>query len=88
MNFPKPGDNRLAGYAGEIAKLGLVLSRCGGADVVSGFSRTHLLARLNALTAGVFQLTEAEFVHVLGTFPLVPQEDRDEALAEFMKEFC
>jgi hypothetical protein len=43
---------------------------------------------LNAIVAGVYQLSEAEFAHVLGTFPLMPQEERDAALAEFMKQFC
>ena len=86
--LPIPTVDKLAGYADEIAKLGLVLSRRGGADVVSGFSRTRQFARLNALTAGIYQLSEAEFAHVLGTFPLVPQEERDGALAEFRKRFC
>jgi hypothetical protein len=65
-------------------------------DVVSGFSRTRvtsslsrtqLFARLNALAAGIYQLSEAEFSHVLATFPLVPHAQRDEALAEFRKAF-
>ena len=86
--LPIPTVDKLAGYADEIAKLGLVFSRRGRADVVSGFSRTRRFARLNALTAGIYQLSEAEFAHVLGTFPLVPQEERDGALAEFMKQFC
>jgi hypothetical protein len=51
--------------------------------VASGFSRTSSLARLNALAAHVYQLTEAEFRHVLGTFPLVPLEEREAALGEF-----
>jgi hypothetical protein len=99
--LPIPTVDRLGGYADEIAELGLSLVRLkadttsapnttsatntASTDVVSGFSRTHLLARLNALVAGIYQLTEAEFAHVLGTFPLVPQNERDEALAEFRK---
>jgi len=52
---------------------------------VSGFSRTTLFARLNALVAGCYQLTTQEFEHVLGTFPLVPSADRNAALREFQK---
>jgi hypothetical protein len=55
------------------------------ADVASGFSRTSALARLNAIVADWYQLTEAEFRHVLGTFPLVPGEEREAALREFQK---
>jgi hypothetical protein len=53
--------------------------------VASDFSRTDALARLNALVAGMYQLTEAEFRHVLGTFPLVAGAERDAALREFQK---
>jgi hypothetical protein len=52
-------------------------------NVVSGFSRTSALAKLNAVVADLYQLTEAEFRHVLGTFPLVPLEEREAALREF-----
>jgi hypothetical protein len=57
-------------------------------NVASGFSRTRLsrteaVARLNALVAGMYQLTEEEFRHVLGTFPLVPIDERAAALREF-----
>ena len=44
-----------------------------------------LLARLNAHVARLYQLTAAEFAHVLGTFPLVPQDQRDAALREFLR---
>ena len=37
------------------------------------------LARLNALVAGLYQLSAAEFEHILNTFPLIPQTERDEA---------
>ena len=36
-------------------------------------------ARLQATVAGLYQLTADEFAHVLSTFPLVPQEERDRA---------
>jgi hypothetical protein len=79
--LPIPTVDRLGGYADEIAALSLALVRR-KADTTS---RTHLFARLNALAARIYQLTETELAHVLGTFPLVLQEERDEALAEFRK---
>jgi hypothetical protein len=41
------------------------------------------LARLNARVAGLYQLSAAEFEHILSTFPLIPQTERDEALRLF-----
>jgi hypothetical protein len=43
-------------------------------------------ARLQALAAGFYQLDIAQFEHVLGTFPLVPREERDAALRAFATE--
>ncbi len=37
-------------------------------------------ARLQALVAGLYQLSHAEFAHVLDTFPLVSREERDAAM--------
>jgi hypothetical protein len=45
---------------------------------------TRALARLNARVAELYQLSGAEFEHVLSTFPLVPREERDAALREFL----
>ena len=42
-----------------------------------------LEARLNAMVAKLYQLSEDEFSHVLQTFPLIPKEDRDRAMSEF-----
>jgi hypothetical protein len=42
-------------------------------------------ARLNALVAELYQIDVEEFAYVLGTFPLVPMEDRDAALREFKR---
>ena len=42
------------------------------------------LARLNARVAGLYQLSTAEFAHILGTFPLIPREERDAALRLFV----
>jgi hypothetical protein len=41
------------------------------------------LARLNARVAGLYQLSAAEFEHILDTFPLIPRTERDEALRLF-----
>ena len=41
------------------------------------------LARLNARVAEIYQLSSAEFEHILGTFPLIPRAERDEALRIF-----
>ena len=43
--------------------------------------RASVLARLNARVAVLFQLSRDEFAHVVGTFPLIPREERDRALA-------
>jgi hypothetical protein len=40
-------------------------------------------ARLNALVARLYQLSSEEFEYVLGTFPLVPRDERDAAFREF-----
>jgi hypothetical protein len=42
------------------------------------------LACLNARVAELYQLSGAEFEHILSTFPLVPREERDAALREFL----
>ena len=41
-------------------------------------------ARLNARVAAIYQLSAEEFEHVLHTFPLIPREERDEALRIFL----
>lgn len=47
--------------------------------------RAQLRAELDALVAHLYGLTEAEYVHILSTFPLVPQAEKDAALAEFRR---
>jgi hypothetical protein len=41
------------------------------------------LARLNALVAGLYQLSVEEFDHILASFPLIARKERDEALRLF-----
>jgi hypothetical protein len=43
-------------------------------------------AALEARVARLYQLSDAEFTHVLDTFPLVPAEERDAALRAFRME--
>jgi N-6 DNA Methylase/Eco57I restriction-modification methylase len=42
-------------------------------------------AKLQAVAAWCYGLTQADFIHVLSTFPLVPAAERREALEEFRK---
>jgi hypothetical protein len=44
-----------------------------------------LRAELDAMVAHLYELTEAEFTHILGAFPLVAQPAKDAALAEYRK---
>ncbi len=45
--------------------------------------RARLRAELDGLVAHLYGLTEPEFMHILGTFPLVAQEVKDAALQAF-----
>lgn len=44
--------------------------------------RVCVLARLNARVAALFQLSPDEFAHVVSTFPLIPLEERNQALVD------
>jgi hypothetical protein len=44
------------------------------------------LARLNARVAELYQLSAGEFEHILGTFPLIPEQERQAALKSFLGE--
>ena len=46
-------------------------------------SDLEAFARLNACVASLYQLSAAEFEHVLGTFPLVERDVRDACLGAF-----
>jgi hypothetical protein len=46
--------------------------------------RAKLRAELDAIIAHLYGLTEPEFAHILSTFPIVPQETKAAALAEFI----
>jgi hypothetical protein len=46
------------------------------------------LACLNARVATLYQLSVAEFEHILGTFPLIPLEEREAALRCFVEMYA
>jgi hypothetical protein len=46
----------------------------------------HAAAALQARVARLYGLDRSEFRHVLGTFPLIPEEERDAAMAVFCAE--
>jgi len=48
---------------------------------IESHERVRLRWELDALVARLYDLTEDEFAHILGTFPLVPVSDRDDTLA-------
>ncbi len=72
--LPVPSAEAAPAAFREIAGLARLLSH--GPDAAA-------FARLNARVAELYQLTAAEFEHVLGTFPLIPVSERHEALRLF-----
>jgi Eco57I restriction-modification methylase len=70
-SLPIPGRNAGPGASREVAALARLLAR--RADATAS-------ARLQALVAGLYQLSVPEFEHVLETFPLIPAETRAAAL--------
>jgi hypothetical protein len=72
--LPIPSWNAAPRAAGEIAALARVLVRG---------SNPGASARLNARIAQLYQLSVDEFAHILGTFPLVPEEERAAAMNTF-----
>ena len=72
--LPVPTEAQCPGAFGEIAAAARLLSRTWNAAV---------LAQLNAKVATIYQLSHREFQHVLDSFPLVPAEERNRALAVY-----
>ena len=60
----------------EIAALGRLLSRRTDPDAV---------ARLNAAVAQLYQLSHADFEHILSTFPLIPVAERQRTMDAFRR---
>jgi hypothetical protein len=72
--LPMPTRRDAPGAFARIAALARLLARRPNAAAS---------ARLQAEVAALYQLSVDEFAHVLGTFPLIPREERDAALHEF-----
>ena len=75
--LPIPTPEAAPAACREVASLARLLARRPGAAA---------LARLNALVAGLYQLSVSEFDYILSTFPLIPVEQRAEALRVFSVE--
>ena len=55
------------------------------AGVTDPAERAKLRSELDAMVAHLYRLTEAEFAHILSTFPLVKDEVKQAALDEFIR---
>jgi hypothetical protein len=66
----------------EVAGLARLLAR---PRAVDDEAETRALAQLNARVARLYQLSTAEFDHVLSTFPLESTAARDLARREFLR---
>ena len=75
--LPIPTPDRAPAACREIAGLARLLARR---------ASPAALARLNARVAELYQLSAAEFEHILGTFPLVAASERQEAMRIFIGE--
>jgi hypothetical protein len=73
--LPIPTSEAAPAACREIATLARLLARRRDASA---------FARLNARVAELYQLSAAEFEHILATFPLVSRDERNVALREFM----
>ena len=67
-------------YDALAAAAGIADHRAGVTDVAG---RARLRAEIDGLVAHLYRLTEAEYVHILGTFPLVAAPVKAAALAAF-----
>ena len=71
-------------FDGLAVEAGLASHADGTADLSE---RAQIRAELDGIIANLYGLTEEEFAYILTTFPVVPQETKDAALAAF-KEFA
>ena len=72
--LPMPAADQAAAAFAEIAAMARCLRRRHDPD---------LFARLNARVGRLYELNNEELGHILSTFPLVPQEERDRAMRAF-----
>jgi Eco57I restriction-modification methylase len=75
--LPVPVVGRESETFGRIVRL----SRVAAADPVNAAARAELQARVTR----AYELDEEDLAHVLATFPLVPENDRDGALCAFRR---
>jgi hypothetical protein len=73
LPIPRPEDAPRA--CREIAAMARLLAR--RRDPV-------VMAQLHARVAHLYQLTRDEFAHVLATFPLIPQEEREQTMKTYL----
>ena len=71
-------------FDGLARQLGLESHKVGATDPAE---RARLRAELDGIIANLYGLTEEEFAYILTTFPVVPQETKDAALAAY-REFA
>jgi hypothetical protein len=71
-------------YDALAREVGLNGHQDGAADAAE---RARLRAEIDGIVANLYGLTEEEFARVLATFPVVPEETKDAALAAF-REFA
>jgi hypothetical protein len=64
------------------AEVGLGSHANGVTDIAQ---RAQLRAELDGIIAHLYGLTEAEFTHILSTFPIVPEDTKQAALDEYRK---
>ena len=72
--LPVPGPGHRSRLQRELADAAVSLAEA---------PRTDTAARLQALAARIYEITEAQFRHILDTFPLVPDGERRAALQAF-----
>jgi hypothetical protein len=72
--LPVPREDQMGSWADELAAMAEQLARA---------HQSETAARMNAVVARLYQLSEGEFAHILSTFPLVDRAERDLALENF-----
>jgi len=72
--LPIPREDQAGPWAVELSAAAATLTR--GHDAA-------VFARLNAVVARLYELSEKEMTHVLGSFPLVARAEREAMLEEF-----
>jgi hypothetical protein len=82
---PVPRREQAGRAFNDLAAISRWMSRTGAGPALAATEprAAACVARLNAIVAQLYQLSAAEFEHVLDTFPLIPKAERDAALGAF-----